>query len=247
MHIISIDTETGGLFPSIHSLLAIGASCSWGSEFEVYITPESQPGTSVDVEAAAVNGYSPFAWETLRAQPLLAATIDFLDWLAARKKEQPAAVIVCHNLAFDKAFLAEAARKVGRADLPGRHDWRCSMVKLAELMDAGQIEKGSASLNRLMQLSHSPIERFEKHNALQDARATLYGYNWLISKAAEPVKTMQHLYRSCITERKRLEAFIMAVHEAIATSHDPARTAANAAIMAELETLAVRFDREGSR
>lgn len=58
MHAIYADTETGGLFPSIHALLSIGACCNWDApDFHAYITAESQPSKMVDPQAAEKNGY----------------------------------------------------------------------------------------------------------------------------------------------------------------------------------------------
>lgn len=222
MHHIAIDTETGGLFPSIHALLAIGAACSWSPvTFEAYILPESQPGKKVDPEAAAKNGYSPEAWQLLHARSLDVVMGEFIAWIYARKKERPAAVLVCHHLAFDKPFLAEAARLCGNSDLPHRHDWRCSQIKFGELMDLMLIEQGSSSLDRLIALSNWPGVREEKHNARQDAEATLHGYAWLIEKAKTPEATLRHLYNRCLIERKNLEATIAGQAEGLPPQPKP--------------------------
>ena len=178
---VTIDTETGGLFPSIHALLAIGATCSWStSTFEAYITPESQPGKMIDPEAVAKNGYSLEAWELLKAQPIQQVYPVFAAWLLERKKERPGCVFVCHHLAFDKPFLSEAGRVCGGEDLPGRHSWRCSQVLFGLLMDIGILAEGKTSLNRLIEVSLWPVERYEQHNALQDAFATQHGFTWLL-------------------------------------------------------------------
>lgn len=238
MQFIATDTETGGVYPAIHALLSIGACCSWSPDtFLGYITPESQPGKTVCAEAAAKNGYTPEKWAALGAQSLAEVFPQFLAWIKARKAERPAAKIVCHNLAFDRSFFSEAERVTGY-EIPHRHDWRCSQVKFGELMDAGLIEHGSSALDRLIELSGWTGLRLDEHDALQDAQATLHGYTWLIDKAKTPENTLRFLYTNCLMERKNLEAFVLSLHEAQATAHDPARTAANAAIHAELETLA---------
>lgn len=209
MHAIYIDTETGGLFPSIHALLSIGACCNWNApSFHAYITLESQRLKSVDPEAAEINGYSRELWEELGARPLLEVMPVFLAWIEARKKERPGAVFVCHHLAFDKPFLAEAGRACGTHDLPHRNDWRCSQVLFGDLMDRGLIEAGSSSLKRLQALCGYEGQRSEKHNALQDAIITREGHAWLLHKQREPERTVQHLYDIACQDRRRLENLV---------------------------------------
>ena len=106
-------------------------------------------------------------------------------WIEARKKEQPAAKFVCHHLAFDKPFIAEAARQCGTNDLPHRNDWRCSQVLFGELMDRGLIEAGSSSLNRLKDLCGYAGRRNAEHDALEDAIITREGHAWLLYKSRE--------------------------------------------------------------
>lgn len=214
MNFITIDTETGGLFPSIHALLAIGATCSWStSTFEAYITPESQPGKIINPEAAAKNGYSPEAWKLLKAQPLQQVYPAFLAWLLERKNERPGCVFVCHHLAFDKPFLTEAGRVCGADDLPGRHSWRCSQVLLGLLMDIGILAEGKTSLDRLIEVSLWPVERYQQHNALQDAFATQHGFTWLLSRLAKPSDTFS-------IERIRAERLRQMTSEGWTAEHD---------------------------
>ncbi len=188
------DTETGGLFPSIHALLSIGACCSWGGvPFHAYILPESQKGKTVEPEAAAKNGYTPERWRSLGARFLADVMPEYMAWVEARKKERPDAVFVCHHLAFDKPFLAEAARSCGLGDLPHRNDWRCSQVLFGELMDRGLIERGSSSLNRLKELSEWKGDRPDEHNAMIDAMITRHGHQWLLEKGRSCERTLSEL------------------------------------------------------
>jgi DNA polymerase III epsilon subunit-like protein len=240
MHFIATDTETGGLYPSIHALLSIGACCSWSPEtFQAYITVDSQPGKTVDPEAAKKNGYTREKWEALGARPLADVLADFLAWIVARKTERHLAKVICHNLAFDRSYFSEAERHTGLA-IPHRHDWRCSQVKLGELMDNGLIEHGSAGLDRLIELSGWQGQRRAEHDALQDAQATLHGYAWLLDKAKTPEVTLRHLYNQCLMDRKNLEAFIVSVQEAVhelLSERDQQRPITKASIHAELAAL----------
>jgi len=178
---IVTDTETGGIYPTTHALLSIGACCSWsGESYLAYITEASQFGKTVCAEAAVKNGYSREKWADLGARDIDTVVQEFLAWLKARKEEKPEAKIVCHNLAFDRSFFMEAER-VTLAEFPYRGDWRCSQVKFGELMDDARLPKGSSSLDRLIELSGWNCSRDAEHNALQDSLATLHGYLWLRS------------------------------------------------------------------
>lgn len=208
MHYIVTDTETGGLYPSIHALLSIGACCTWSTEtFLAYITVDSQPGKTVSAEAIDKNGYSAEKWEALGARPLGIVMAEFLEWIAARKKARHSAKIVCHNLAFDRSFFLEAENVTG-LQMPHRNDWRCSQVKFGELMDLGILQEGSTSLNRLIECSMWDDTRTEIHNALQDAQATQHGYLWLLEQAKVAENTLRQLYVTSLTERRTLEALI---------------------------------------
>lgn len=247
MHAIYCDTETGGLFPSTHALLSIGACCNWNApNFHANITAESQPGKSVDPEAAEINGYSRELWEELGARPLLKVMPVFLAWIEARKKERPGAVFVCHHLAFDKPFLAEAGRACGTHDLPHRNDWRCSQVLFGDLMDRGLIEAGSSSLKRLQALCGFEGQRNDKHNALQDAIITRDGHAWLLKKDRETEATLKHLYDICLQDRRRLENVICQVADYNDGKTDAASVMALIRLVSD-EAAAIRDEKKEGR
>jgi DNA polymerase III epsilon subunit-like protein len=205
------DTETGGLYSSIHALLAIGACCNWGGvPFHAYILPESQTGKIVEPEAAAKNGYTPAKWRSLGARFLADVMPEYLAWVDARKKERPDAVFVCHHLAFDKPFLAEAARTCALGDLPHRNDWRCSQVLFGELMDRGIIERGSSSLNRLKELSEWKGDRPDEHNALVDALITRHGHRWLLERSGDAERALSELAGTRLQRIEQLETLLRA-------------------------------------
>lgn len=178
--IIAIDTETGGLLPSQNALLSIAAVASWDTQkpFLVYLWPHEKK--HIVPEAAKVNGYNEKRWQDNNAQSLETGFGWFCDWLRARLSEKPEARLVCHNLTFDKGFLEEAA-SLTEMELPGRYRWRCSMNSFAEMMDDGLVEKGSASLQRLAELSGAWAlnKHREIHDPMEDAMACLFGYLWL--------------------------------------------------------------------
>lgn len=207
MHFIAKDTETGGFYPAAHALLSIGACCSWGAEpFRVYITPESQPGKTVQPDAAAVNGYCAAEWTKRGAVPLAQAMDLYLAWLASRKAEFRNAKFICHNLEFDRSHLREAERLTG-LKIPHRHDWRCSQILFGSLMDKGAIAAGSSGLDRLGELSGFwPVgKRPATHDSLLDAQACLHGYLWLLEIEKREETTLRQLYTESLTARRSLE------------------------------------------
>lgn len=133
------------------------------------------------------------------------AIVQFYTWIAKRIEERPDALLVCHHVAFDRPFLAESAATLDVGELVHRNRWRCSQNKFSDLMDSGHIPAGSASLDRLTQLSGWPHPRAQSHNALQDAQIALHGYQWLLEQARKPEDTLRALYIESLKERCRLE------------------------------------------
>lgn len=209
-HHIATDTETGGLYPSLHALLSIGAVCSWEPRetFGIYILPE--PGKIITPEAIAKNGYTPELWEQSGAVTLAEAMTAYCSWLAARLAEQPEARMLAHGTAFDRGFLEEAARLTGHT-LPGRHSWRDSMTLFGEVMDLGLVPHGPASLERLGELSgYWPAgQRPAVHDPLDDSIACLEGHTWLTAQIRQQDTILRELYLAALTDRRRLENLLL--------------------------------------
>lgn len=188
-HYIAIDTETGGTRPGCHALLSIAAIADWAPDMPevIYVTPESQPGKTIDPEAARKNGYTPERWAQRGAVDLKTAMIYLSTFLQDRFTAQPAALMLAHNAGFDRMILDEASAITG-VRMPIRHAWRCSMDMLGRLMDRGLIPSGRANLDRLGELSGQwPVgQRPEIHEAAGDALACLRGYQWLLEKERAP-------------------------------------------------------------
>lgn len=181
-HFIAIDTETGGLLAHRHALLSLAAVASWEVEpFHVFILPE--PGYVIEKEAARKNGYAPELWQERGAMPLKHALIGFQHWLAASGAVgcECSATPLAHNAGFDRAFLDHATASTG-LDLPLPHRWRCSMAALLLAQDAGYFDgREFASLDTLGEISGfwEKEKRQPAHDALQDARCCLHGYQFL--------------------------------------------------------------------
>ena len=180
--LIAIDTETGGLFPSINPLLSISIVPRWTMEpLTFYIEP--MPLESIHPEAAALNGYSHDLWMERGALPMGHAMQRFHKVLGDCLAAQPGALILAHNAGFDRAFVDEAYR-VSDYQPPHRHQWRCSMQLMAQCMDLGLIPEGKLSLDRLGGLCGLwPVGgRPKVHESHQDALACLHGYQWLTQR-----------------------------------------------------------------
>lgn len=179
--LMGLDTETGGLHPAVHALLSVAVVCDWAPPMVVYITPESQPGKSVEPMAAKVNGYTPELWAERGAVPLRVAMERLQGWLYDRKQERREVRVVAHNAAFDEGFLREAERGSGVVLGLVRHNWRCSMLLFGLAMDEGLVSGGPGSLERLGELSGAwlPGMRGAVHDALEDAQAAVKGWRWL--------------------------------------------------------------------
>jgi DNA polymerase III epsilon subunit-like protein len=176
---IAIDTETGGLHPGTHALLSLAAVPSWETEpFQVFIEPEGV----VEPDAARVNGYTVELWQQRNALPLKQALLEFMHWLEKSGARARKAMPLAHNAAFDRAFVQAAERRTGY-DFGLSHRWRCSMVTMLALQDAGYCNSGKfASLNELGTVSgfwKKEEARAAAHDALQDARCCLHGYRFL--------------------------------------------------------------------
>lgn len=209
--IIAIDTETGGLYSSIHALLSVAVVTSWEAEpLTIYVLPE--PGKVIDARAAEVNGYTPELWEARGAVPLHRGLLQLGAYLKDLFCEKRGAALVAHHAAFDKGFLDEACRPFD-IQLPGRYDCDCSMWLMGRLIKKGRVPPGPCSLNRLGDLSGfwQKEKRSVHHDAAQDARACLHGYQWLASLEParrtdlEIVQQTEDLARLILARAFRLE------------------------------------------
>lgn len=112
---LAVDTETGGLDPKSHALLAIGVQplcvvpVTGRSE---YVCPS--PGLHVLAEAVAVNGLTPDALSSLGACSESTTIRSLNDYLALMGNGRPWRAIA-HGADFDRAFLHAAEARTGVA------------------------------------------------------------------------------------------------------------------------------------
>ena len=178
--LIAIDTETSGLDPATHFLLAIGAATWTGATFyRLIMPPRTWLGTrkKVGARAIAVNGYNLADWKKRGAVEASDAARSFALWLGQVAKEG-AHRPLAHNAGFDRAFLAAFSDQTN-THFPLNHRWECSMAALSFAQRAGIVRPGPASLDHLARISAQ--ERPAIHDALADATVSLLGYAHLLN------------------------------------------------------------------
>jgi DNA polymerase III epsilon subunit-like protein len=167
--IIVLDTETTGLDPKRHALIAIGAvaldpdTLETVSEFSAFLSPRE--GSEWTPEAEAVNGIARTSLALEDTEEIVIPA--FLRWAGGR-----CTATVGWNLKFDLGFLCGALKRLEQHDgcilcanaLDARDAWW-------EAEKQGFLTSRPKSLNAALEL----IERSrsgEYHGALEDARLT---------------------------------------------------------------------------
>lgn len=186
--VVAIDLETGGFFPAVNPILAIGAYFPGRS---LGILVEREEGTVVDPEAGAKCGWvSDEQWRDLGAVPLRAALASLRAWLydvavdTASLRLEPLA----HNHAgVDRPFLEYWTQRYGydmREEVFGKegllsHAWHDSMLTMRAAQVAGLMPaEGGATLDALLE-AMGWHRRVGAHSARFDARACYEGYRYL--------------------------------------------------------------------
>lgn len=172
-----LDTETGGLDSTSHSLLSLGLVVGDAGgiheQAEILIRHEPYVVTGggmkvnrIDLAQHHATAFSP--------QEAVEALETFLD----RHFEPKASItLVGHNISFDRAFLGTFLVSQGR-DLEPRFHHRCidTHSVAAALKDAGRLPLEKLSSDALF--AHFDVKPSEelRHTALGDAVATFYLY-----------------------------------------------------------------------
>lgn len=178
-----LDTETGGLEASSHSLLSLGLVVGDADgireQLEILIKhdPYVVTGGGMKVNRIDLAAHHQTA---LSPQGALAVLDDFLN---RHFDEKAAITLVGHNIAFDRAFLGVLLAAQGR-DLEPRFHHRCvdTHAIAAALRDAGRLSLDKLSSDALFaHFSVMPPEQL-RHTALGDAVATFHLY-WKLVEA----------------------------------------------------------------
>ena len=175
--LLVIDTETGGLDPSMNSILSVGAIVwedgSLRDSFEVYVL---EPNLQIDKKAMEVNRIN-LLWLREHGLNPVAAVKQFLDFIGRNFNEYQSTrdkiPIVGHNVNFDVAFLRRLFRLAGQNyDDVFSHRVLDTAGILRFLTLTGKISISGASSTAAFEYFHVDINSSERHTALADARAT---------------------------------------------------------------------------
>lgn len=179
-----LDTETGGLDPSRHSLLSLGLVVGQRGvvdhELEILVKHDDYV---VDPEAMAVNRIrlDEHDARALRASEALVVLDIFLDHHFPHHC-QPI-TLVGHNVSFDRDFLAVFLASQGRR-LRARFHHRIVDTHsiAAALRDAGRLDLEDLGSTALFHHFGIEVPDHLRHTALGDARATFHLY-WKLVEA----------------------------------------------------------------
>lgn len=149
------DTETTGLRPGPHRVIEIGAVRLEGGTITDTFSQLIDPGCAIPGHITRLTGITtPEVFGAPSASVVLPEFVDFLG----------DAVLVGHNIAFDRRFLQFELRKAGMPSQLGRT--LCTM-RLARRILHALPSKSLASL-----IQHYGLSVARRHRALDDAQAT---------------------------------------------------------------------------
>lgn len=176
--LVVIDTETGGLDCTIHSILSL-AAVIWNdgnieAKFQVIIR---EPQMSTTFEALRVNG---FTHEIIENEGVSALTaVQSLQNFFLANDVRSRITLAGHNVAFDVGFLKRLYRLAGISEKEYRKMFSyrvlCTQTAALLLEAAGRCDFKSTSLNALCKYFGIVIrenEEYGRHDALEDATAT---------------------------------------------------------------------------
>jgi len=167
--LLVVDTETGGLDPSIHPIVSIAALVYHEGAVidQLHEVINEGPGVLQDPEAQAIHGI-----DASRGKSPLQVVMAIEAML--QKHDMRSRVTICaHNAAFDVGFMKRLWFHAGK-NFEKTFDYRhlCTQTGALLLEQAGRLTLpgGSASLSTLTKMWNIPIH---EHDALSDALATV--------------------------------------------------------------------------
>lgn len=164
--LFAVDVETTGLDPKVNSIVSIGAVDIEVPERSFYKECRPFEGAIIEDAALHVNG---FTREDFEKQLLDEAMLinHFFDWL---DQQEGTPIMVAHNSAFDKSFIAEAANRAGfKNPFSFRTIDIHSIVYMHLLRTHGRVDVKSLSLNECLK-SFGLDKEPDPHNALTGAK-----------------------------------------------------------------------------
>lgn len=167
---ISLDVETSGTNPDMHSILAIGALDIRNPSNQFYGECRAWDGAKLEEEAAAINGIDEAAATDPSKQTEAELVAAFFAWAETVEER----TLVAQNVGFDRAFVAAAAH---RAHLDMRFATRTIDVHtlvwlhMTERGLTPPTEKHHSALNSKAVLNYCGLpEESKPHNALLGAK-----------------------------------------------------------------------------
>jgi len=176
--LVVIDTETGGLDATEHSILSLAAVVwmdgSIEGKFQVVV---KEPNMCVTLEALRINGFTKEILDTEGVSPVTAvhALQNFLLTHDLRSR----VTLAGHNVGFDLGFLKRLYRLAGMStkEYESRFSHRslCTQTLALGLEAAGRCDFKGTGLNALCEYFSIVIREggvHGRHDALEDATAT---------------------------------------------------------------------------
>lgn len=172
MNYYAIDVETTGLNAKESSLVSIGAvDIETGDMF--YEECMIWEGAYVSETALKINGFSEedIHDETKNSEALM--IINFFDWL----REHP--MMIAHNSAFDRDFIAAAAERAGVKNPLSFRTIDIHSIVQVEMLKVMFKAPTVLSLNACLKYFHLPTEP-TPHNALTGAKCNAAIFNRIV-------------------------------------------------------------------
>jgi DNA polymerase-3 subunit epsilon len=188
--LLLIDTETGGLDASRHSILSLAALVlNYDGQIidEMYTLINEGELLVTEQSALKVNGLTVERVREEGVTPLYAVGMLF-EMLKTHDMIE-GVTIVAHNAKFDFEFLKRLFRVAGINEsvfnLWFTHRTICTQAGAGLLVQAGVVKADSTSLDSLCAAAKITIDRSNGHNALLDATATAHLFQWLLRRCQE--------------------------------------------------------------
>jgi DNA polymerase III subunit epsilon len=186
MHIVVIDTETGGLDCARHSLLSLAAVLLEDggiADSREWLVREPDGLLNVEAEALAVNQIDLTQHLAVALHPAQVAAELAAFIPRPYRVYKGRALLAGHNVGFDYGFLVRLARLAGDPGFADRH-FHHRMLDTASIMHflqlRGELPANPGGLGRACR--YFGIEHHGAHTALGDARATAL----LLARLLEP-------------------------------------------------------------
>ncbi len=166
-NLIALDVETTGLDPQTCSIVSIGAvHVASGKEFYIECAPWL--GAEVSDGALKVNGFTHEYLNTLTLNEE-GAIMQFLTWVS---NFGLAPLMLAHNSAFDKSFIAEACKRAGLTSPFGFRTVDVHSIVYAHMVRTVITPPTTLSLNKCLEYLGLPVEP-TPHNALTGAKCNV--------------------------------------------------------------------------